>query len=167
VITNWRLTAIGILSACALGGCSLFHRGPTAQERFTTALAQGNSMEAGEIWQNMTPDEKEAFAVSNGAQPDRDMEEAARKEAEQQSQSRDATSAPDDDDDGRSGKTVADFFHGPGGPSSSVADDNGQSGRTLEDYIPYMKGRTEKDQDQPADAAPDNLQPAQPSEEIR
>ena len=179
--TALRRLAIGALVACTIGGCSLFRHEPTPQERFADSLSRGNSMEAAAIWRSMTPDEKEEFALGNGMKPDAEMEAAAKKAAEQQ-QSQNSASAPADNnlsidaDDGRSGKTLADFFHGPDG-KGSITDDNGQSGRTLSDFIPYMKGRSGDDQDQPPDnsanpvpaaqAQPLDTQPAQPSDEIQ
>ena len=178
-----RTLTIAALVACAIGGCSLFQHQPTARERFADALSRGNSMEAAAIWRSMTPDEKEDFALGNGMKPDPEMEAAAKKEAEQQQQ-QNQNAAPDassdstlstDDDDGRSGKTLADFFHGANG-KDRITDDNGQSGRTLSDFIPYMKGRG-ANQDQPsensgnsapaAQAEPMDSQPAPPSDEIQ
>jgi hypothetical protein len=171
VTTRPRLVAIMIV-VCALGGCSLFHREPTPTEQFSSALAHGNSMEAAQIWRNMTPEEKENFALSGGMKPDPEMEAAAKKEAAEQLQKQNAatnaTADPSaDNDDGRSGKTLADFFHGADG-KGSLTDDDGKSGRTLQDYIPYMKERTDQDQAPDAGAFPsDASQPAQPSDEIQ
>ncbi len=178
-----RLT-IAALVASAIGGCSLFQHQPTPQERFADALSRGNSMEAAAIWRSMTPDEKENFALGNGMKPDPEMEAAAKKEAgQEQPQSQSAAPEPSsdnnlsiDEDDGRSGKTLADFFHGSDG-KGGITDDNGQSGHTLSDFIPYMKGRTGDDQEEPSDnsakstpaaqAEPLDTQPAQPSDEIQ
>jgi hypothetical protein len=151
-----RTFALAIAALC-LGGCAL-NQEPTPQQKFAKALAVGNSAQAADIWRHMTPEQKEAFALSNGMQPDPVDVEAARKQAaEAASQPPEDTSSNDDNYDGKSGKTLMDFFNadnpasngngssasngGDTGSKTSMFDDNGKSGRTLEDYIPYMKQR--------------------------
>ena len=158
-----------------LAGCSLIHHEPTPTEQFTGALARGNSMEAATIWRTMTPEEKEEFAVGGGMKPDPEMEAAAKKAAEQQLQKQTAASSADDnsslndDDNGQSGKTLADFFHGPDG-KGSITDNDGRSGHTLQDFIPYMKGHRD-DQNQSPDAvappSPSTVQPAWPTDDMQ
>jgi hypothetical protein len=170
-----RTFAIAIVMLC-VGGCAL-NQQQTPQQRFAKALATGNSAEAADIWRHMTPDQKEAFALSNGMQPDPADAEAARKQAAEA-----AAQEPDaelnGDDEGRSGKTLTDYFNadsGTGaasngaatnggavnnGSKSSMFDDNGRSGRTLEDYIPYMKNR--RLQDLQSQQAPEPSEPAPP-----
>jgi hypothetical protein len=168
---NPRSAAIAIVALC-LGGCAL-NQQPTPQQRFAKALATGNSAEAADIWRHMTPDQKEAFAVNNGMQPDPADVEAARKQAAEA-----AAQPPDDtlngDDNGRTGKTLMDYFNADndnapngsgsgassGGSTSSMLDDDGKSGRTLEDYIPYMKNR--RLQDLQSQQAPEPSEPPPP-----
>jgi hypothetical protein len=173
-----RAGLIAIAAAVSmLAGCSLFHHQPTPTEQFTSALARGNSMEAATIWRTMTPEEKEEFAVGGGMKPDAEMEAAAKKEAEQQLEKQNAVSgaaadnsSAEDDDNGQSGKTLADFFHGPSG-KGSITDNDGRSGHTLQDFIPYMKGHTDDQNQTPDAAAPappsDSVQPAWPTDDMQ
>jgi hypothetical protein len=167
MIFSPRTFVIAIVALC-VGGCAL-NQQPTPQQRFAKALASGNSAEAADIWRHMTPDQKEAFALSNGMKPDPADVEAARRQAAQ------AASEPPEgelngDDEGRSGKTLEDFFNADNdngttsngaatgtGSKASMFDDNGKSGRTLEDYIPYMKNRRldeQQSQQAPGPSAP-------------
>ncbi len=169
MIFSARTFAIAVVALC-VGGCAL-NQQPTPQQRFAKALATGNSAEAADIWRHMTPDQKEAFALSNGMKPDPADSEAARKQAAQTAQP--PQGELNGDDEGRSGKTLTDFFNadndngsaangngaGTGG-KTSLFDDNGKSGRTLEDFIPYMKDRRE--QDQQSQQAPEPSEPPPP-----
>jgi hypothetical protein len=61
-----------ILSAAA-SGCFLFHK-KSPQQEYTEALMHGNSMQASQVWLNMSPDDRMKFARGDGFQPDQATE---------------------------------------------------------------------------------------------
>jgi hypothetical protein len=56
-----------VLSAAS--GCSLFHK-KSPQQQYTEALMRGNSMQASQVWLNMSPEDRMKFARGEGFQPD-------------------------------------------------------------------------------------------------
>ena len=60
-----------ILSAAS--GCFLFHK-KSPQQQYTEALMHGNSMQASQVWLNMSPDDRMKFARGEGFQPDQATE---------------------------------------------------------------------------------------------
>lgn len=56
-----------VLSAAS--GCSLFHK-KSPQQEYTEALMRGNSMQASQVWLNMSPEDRMKFARGEGFQPD-------------------------------------------------------------------------------------------------
>jgi hypothetical protein len=63
----------------ASSGCFLFHK-KSPQQEYTEALMRGNSMQASQVWLNMSPDDRMKFARGEGFQPD----QAAQKKDVQQ-----------------------------------------------------------------------------------
>lgn len=65
------LHVIGALAcALALAGCWPFgHSGPTPQQQYLDALNHGHSAEASQLWLNMSPDDREKWARSEGVSP--------------------------------------------------------------------------------------------------
>ncbi len=66
-----RLGRSKIALACALAGllgssCSLFHRGPTPQEQYYSALARGDVVGATHIWMQMSPKDREKLVRGQG-----------------------------------------------------------------------------------------------------
>jgi redox-sensitive bicupin YhaK (pirin superfamily) len=57
-----------ILSAAG-SGCFLFHK-KSPQQEYTEALMHGNSMQASQLWLNMSPDDRMKFARGEGFNPD-------------------------------------------------------------------------------------------------
>lgn len=56
--------------ALALAGCWPFgHSGPTPQQQYLDALNHGHSAEASQLWLNMSPDDREKWARSEGVSP--------------------------------------------------------------------------------------------------
>jgi hypothetical protein len=53
----------------AVSGCSLFHK-KSPQQQYTEALMRGNGMQAGQIWLNMSADDRMKFARGEGIKPD-------------------------------------------------------------------------------------------------
>jgi len=49
-------------------GCFLFHK-KSPQQEYTEALMRGNSMQASQVWLNMSPDDRMKFARGEGFQP--------------------------------------------------------------------------------------------------
>ncbi len=56
-----------VLSAAS--GCFLFHK-KSLQQEYTEALMRGNSMQASQVWLNMSPEDRMKFARGEGFQPD-------------------------------------------------------------------------------------------------
>ena len=56
-----------VLSAAS--GCFLFHK-KSPQQEYTEALMRGNSMQASQLWLNMSPDDRMKFARGEGFTPD-------------------------------------------------------------------------------------------------
>ena len=54
---------------CAVSGCSLFHK-KSPQQQYTEALMRGNSMQASQVWLNMSPEDRMKFARGEGFHPD-------------------------------------------------------------------------------------------------
>jgi hypothetical protein len=50
-------------------GCFLFHK-KSPQQEYTEALMRGNSMQASQVWLNMSPDDRMKFARGEGFTPD-------------------------------------------------------------------------------------------------
>jgi len=67
------------LFLAATSGCSYFHK-ESPQQQYTQALMRGNSMQASQIWLNMSPDDRMKFARGEGVTPD---EESTKKNIEQ------------------------------------------------------------------------------------
>jgi redox-sensitive bicupin YhaK (pirin superfamily) len=63
----------------AISGCSYFHK-ESPQQQYTEALMRGNSMQASQIWLNMSADDRMKFARGEGVTPD---EESTKKNIEQ------------------------------------------------------------------------------------
>jgi len=55
-----------VLSAAS--GCFLFHK-KSPQQEYTEALMRGNSMQASQVWLNMSPEDRMKFARGEGFQP--------------------------------------------------------------------------------------------------
>jgi hypothetical protein len=49
-------------------GCFLFHK-ESPQQQYTEALMRGNSMQASQLWLNMSPDDRMKFARGEGFKP--------------------------------------------------------------------------------------------------
>ena len=59
-----------IACAIVLSGCWPFgHSGPTAQQQYLDALNHGHSAEASQIWLNMSPEDRQKWARSEGVSP--------------------------------------------------------------------------------------------------
>ena len=58
--------------------CSLFHK-KSPQQQYTEALMRGNSMQASQVWLQMSPEDRMKFARGEGFAPD----EASKKDAQQ------------------------------------------------------------------------------------
>jgi hypothetical protein len=56
-----------LLSSAA--GCFLFNK-KTPQQEYTEALMRGNSMQASQVWLNMSPEDRMKFARGEGFKPD-------------------------------------------------------------------------------------------------
>jgi redox-sensitive bicupin YhaK (pirin superfamily) len=54
-------------------GCFLFHK-ESPQQQYTEALMRGNSMQASQVWLNMSPEDRMKFARGEGIQPDQTEE---------------------------------------------------------------------------------------------
>ncbi len=65
-----------VLSAAS--GCFLFHK-KSPQQEYTEALMRGNSMQASQVWLNMSPEDRMKFARGEGFQPD----ESTKKDVQQ------------------------------------------------------------------------------------
>jgi hypothetical protein len=50
-------------------GCFLFHK-KSPQQQYTEALMRGNSMQASQLWLNMSPDDRMKFARAEGVRAD-------------------------------------------------------------------------------------------------
>jgi hypothetical protein len=61
--------AIALSVTSAVSGCFLFHR-KSPQQEYTEALMRGNSMQASQLWLNMSPDDRMKFARGEGFQAD-------------------------------------------------------------------------------------------------
>jgi redox-sensitive bicupin YhaK (pirin superfamily) len=64
--------------ALAASGCFLFHK-KSPQQEYTEALMHGNSMQASQVWLNMSPEDRMKFARGEGFKPD----ESSQKDAQQ------------------------------------------------------------------------------------
>jgi hypothetical protein len=66
-----RLVNGASLMGCliALGGCSLFHHGPTPQQQYLEAIERGNAAQASQIWLKMSAEDRNKFARGEGIQP--------------------------------------------------------------------------------------------------
>ena len=53
----------------AASGCFLFHK-KSPQQEYTEALMRGNSMQASQMWLNMSPEDRMKFARGEGFAPD-------------------------------------------------------------------------------------------------
>jgi len=59
-------------------GCFLFHK-KSPQQQYTEALMRGNSMQASQLWLNMSPDDRMKFARGEGFKAD----ESTKKDVQQ------------------------------------------------------------------------------------
>jgi redox-sensitive bicupin YhaK (pirin superfamily) len=80
-----------LLAIILLGssGCFLFHK-KSPQQEYTEALMRGNSMQASQVWLNMSPEDRMKFARGEGIQPDqatqkKDIQQMMMKHSENQS----------------------------------------------------------------------------------
>lgn len=56
--------------AIAIAGCwPWHHRGPTPQQQYLEAIEHGHSAEASQIWLQMSPEDREKWARSEGVSP--------------------------------------------------------------------------------------------------
>src|ERR1700692_4922070 len=76
--TRIAMSVISFLSIAA-SGCFLWHS-KSPQQQYTEALMRGNSMEASQVWLNMSAEDRMKFARGEGINPD----DSVAKDAQQQ-----------------------------------------------------------------------------------
>jgi hypothetical protein len=73
--------ALAMVALCAaLGGCSLFRSSKTPQQKFAEALMRGNSMQASQLWLNMSPEDRLKFARGQGISANPKADEEAKRQ---------------------------------------------------------------------------------------
>ena len=77
--TRWAMAAVIGLMALGGSGCFLWHS-KSPQQQYTEALMRGNSMEASQVWLNMSAEDRMKFARGEGIKPD----DSVAKDAQQQ-----------------------------------------------------------------------------------
>lgn len=67
-----RMTIVAMLSALSISaqGCFLWHHDKSPQQQYAEALMRGNSMQASQIWLNMSPEERAKFSRGEAIAPD-------------------------------------------------------------------------------------------------
>jgi redox-sensitive bicupin YhaK (pirin superfamily) len=68
-ITTRTSTLLLVIVFSTASGCFLFHK-ESPQQQYTEALMRGNSMQASQLWLNMSPDDRMKFARGEGFKPD-------------------------------------------------------------------------------------------------
>lgn len=73
-----RLTILALSSVLSLAasGCFLWHHDKPPQQQYAEALMRGNSMQASQLWLNMSAEDRMKFARGEGIAPDQSKSDA-------------------------------------------------------------------------------------------
>jgi redox-sensitive bicupin YhaK (pirin superfamily) len=77
-MTTRSSTLLLVIVLSTASGCFLFHK-KSPQQQYTEALMRGNSMQASQLWLNMSPDDRMKFARGEGFKAD----ESTKKDVQQ------------------------------------------------------------------------------------
>jgi hypothetical protein len=72
-----------MVAALAISGCWPWHKSESPQQQYAEALMRGNSMQASNIWLNMSPEDRMKFIRGDGINQGDAAEKAAKQEIQQ------------------------------------------------------------------------------------
>lgn len=113
--SGWRARAesavLALTLAAGVAGCSLFHHGESAPQKFLDALNRGNAAQASQMWLNMSADDREELSHNQGIKPAL-TQKAMESAIERQQERRAANGVSDPDSTGIDDTVTSDFENG-------------------------------------------------------